>query len=159
MLFNTKIIIIDPSLKDFRGHYYEYDKSIVEELNNLKYEYLVYTHKEVIESIRKEINCYPLFRLFVPKFNFKIKSINSLYYFIVNNLYYAKSLYKIKNKLGIKTIILIPDVNHFNLFAIIILVLRNKSRCEKLFLLFRSSYFGAQNLDLFKVQRFLISSV
>ncbi len=56
-----RLIVCEEALKDFNGHWYEYDKAVVEMNRAEGVEVTVLAHRELIPEIAREINAVPFF--------------------------------------------------------------------------------------------------
>ena len=75
-----KLIIIDEFLENKVGHYYEYDKSVIESFQQQGVSYRLYTKDSVSDEIKDELNAIPFFQYNPKSFLRKIKWIGPFLY-------------------------------------------------------------------------------
>ena len=61
MTAQKKLLIVEEALKDFTGHWYEYDKAVTMFNRNAGVDVTVAAHQTVIQDVIDEINAVPLF--------------------------------------------------------------------------------------------------
>jgi glycosyltransferase involved in cell wall biosynthesis len=143
-----KIVVLDPFLKNTSGHYFEYNKSVVNELKRRNIDVALYAANTVTPDIQKSIGA-------MPYFDFLSKNITSL---LPNKASrFIKEYRKTFNELPKKAIVFIPNIfTGKQTFLIVIAYLLSSKKQRKLILLIRYLNDSTIQTFLHKLSYFLL---
>ncbi|MEZ5045614.1 MAG: glycosyltransferase [Chitinophagaceae bacterium] len=94
----NKIIILDEFLETKVGHYYEYDKSVIQSFQEQGIKYALYTKNSIANEIKEELNAIPFFEYNANAFVRKIIILGAFLYRFTTWWSISKQLIKIINK-------------------------------------------------------------
>ncbi|MEW6540774.1 MAG: glycosyltransferase [Bacillota bacterium] len=90
--------IFDNTLRDKRGHHYEYDKSIYDEWTSMGFQAKVYCHQKAKRDIRESLSGMPNFSHDIHYSVSRIPKVGQTINFFLGNLFFWKDLRKIDPK-------------------------------------------------------------
>ena len=76
----NKLIILDEQFEKIEGHFYEYDKSVVEIFKQQGYETIIYGHQNMLKVFGDELNARPWFTINAKSKIRKIPIVGAIFY-------------------------------------------------------------------------------
>lgn len=143
----THLIIVDPNIIDFNGHYTEYSKAICEAAKKKGLALRVLANIHVSGEVKQSLNALPVFQhdfwysfCEIPKVGFFLDTL------MANLSFYKNLKTGLKEDLNPQTIIFMPTVNHRQILALTWWISRiPRFVSMELVLLLRYSYYNPGN--------------
>jgi hypothetical protein len=144
-----EVIIIDDFLKNKSGHFYEYDKAVINSLKDLGIATKIYGSINMDDSIKNELNATPSFEFHM--FDYLYVNANKKSKFITGKIffyfYYFKNTYSILKKIRKrdKVILFFPNLLRIHFLPLSFLLFVRIRKLPKVVLVYRSSIAGKKN--------------